>query len=245
MMKMGEGSLYNALRDVLKKKDFPITAVHRFLASASAAMHPAKDPENDSDIKYPLIITTNYDDVMERAFDAVGVPYDLVFYAALGPEMGKFLHRAPGEAPRPLSNANKYQVIIDGQECMLLAHRPVILKIHGAIDREGRDRDSFVITEDDYIEYLTLPELTSLLPVPLPERLHGCHFLFLGYSLADWNMRAFLHRIRKDRTKSWNSWAVEIEDRPIDRDVWKNRGVEMVVSSLEDYFADLEELFIR
>ena len=137
---------------------------------------------------------------------------------------------------------NGYRVMIDGQECSLLDHRPVILKIHGAIDREGHKRDSFVITEDDYIEYLTLPELTSLLPMPLPERLSRCHFLFLGYALADWNMRAFLHRIWKRRTTSYPSWAVEFKNRPIDRKVWQKRDVEMIVSSLEDYFADLEEL---
>ena len=245
VMTMGVARLYSALRDVLKKKDFPITAVHRFLASVPRVMREAKNKADDPDITYPLIITTNYDNVMERAFDAVGEPYDLVFYAALDPDKGKFLHRAPGEAPRPLTNANSYQVTIDGRECMLLAQRPVILKIHGAIDPEGLRRDSFVITEDDYIEYLTLPELTSLLPVPLPDRLNRCHFLFLGYALADWNMRAFLHRIWKQRTQSYRSWAVEIENRPIDREVWEKRDVGMVVSSLEDYFADLEELFIR
>ena len=115
-------------------------------------------------------------------------------------------------------------------------------KIHGAVDRQVPGRDSYVITEDDYIDYLTLPELTTLLPLPLPEWLNRCHFLFLGYSLTDWNMRAFLRRIWKDSPLTWNSWAVEIKEKPVDQKFWSKRNVEIVVASLENYFSDLEEL---
>jgi hypothetical protein len=110
------------------------------------------------------------------------------------------------------------------------------------VDRADNKRDSYVITEDDYIDYLTLPELTTLLPVPLPEWLNRCHFLFLGYSLSDWNMRAFLRRIWKDSALTWNSWAVEVKDKPIDQKFWSKRNVETITASLEDYFADLDEL---
>jgi hypothetical protein len=238
----GTGPLYEDLRRVLVKGDFPISAVHRFLAGLPAARRATGITPSDPESAYPLIITTNYDDVMERAFDALGEPYDLVFYAAQGEDKGKFLHRAPGADARPIPKPNSYRFKVDGGTCMLLERRPVILKIHGAIDRQVPDRDSYVITEDDYIDYLTLPALTTLLPLPLPERLNRCHFLFLGYSLADWNMRAFFRRIWKDKKLTWKSWAVEIRDRPIDQMFWNERNVDVVVSSLEDYFADQEEL---
>ena len=238
----GTGPLYQELRRLLVKIEYPITAVHRFLAGLPASIRATGTLPSYPETAYPLIITTNYDDVMEHAFDAAGEPFDLVFYAAQGPDRGKFLHRAPGESPHPVAKPNKYRVKVDGRDCLLLERRPVVLKIHGAVDRQSPGRDSYVITEDDYIDYLTLPDLTTLLPLPLPEWLNRCHFLFLGYSLADWNMRAFFRRIWKDKELTWNSWAVEIREKPLDQKFWSKRNVEVVVSSLEDYFADQDEL---
>ncbi len=238
----GTGPLYQELRRVLVRMEYPVTTVHRFLAGLPAAMRASGSPPRYPESAYPLIITTNYDDVMEHALGAAEEPFDLVYYAAQGADKGKFLHRAPGEEPRAIGKPNKYRVKIDGRECLLLEKRPVMLKIHGAMDRQAPARDSYVITEDDYIDYLTLPELTTLLPLPLPEWLNRCHFLFLGYSLTDWNMRAFLRRIWKDSPLTWNSWAIEIREKPVDKMFWSKRNVEIVVASLEDYFADLEAL---
>ena len=78
-----------------------------------------------------------------------------------------------------------------------LDDRSVILKIHGAVDRSSPDGedDSFVITEDHYIDYLTRTDLANLVPITLAAKLRRSHFLFLGYSLRDWNLRVILHRI--------------------------------------------------
>ncbi len=238
----GTGPLYEDLRRVLVRGDFPITAAHRFLAGLPAAIRAEAMKADDPETVHPLFITTNYDDVMERAFEAVGEPYDLVFYWTQGKETERFRHRPPGGEARAILKPNDYRIEVDGRECMLLARRPVILKIHGAIDRQVPERDSYVITEDDYIDYLTLPPLKTLLPVPLPERLGHCHFLFLGYSMTDWNMRAFFRRIWKDAKLTYKSWAVEFQDKPIDQMFWRDRNVEVIVSSLEDYFADQAEL---
>ena len=43
----------------------------------------------------------------------------------------------------------------------------MILKIHGAIDRLRPERDSYVITEDNYIDYLTRTDVSTLMPVTL------------------------------------------------------------------------------
>jgi hypothetical protein len=238
----GTGPLYQELRRLVKG-DFPVTPVHRFLAGLPAVMRASAAPPGYPESAFPLVITTNYDEVMERAFEAAGEAYDLVYYAAQGPDKGKFLHRAPGDdEPRPVNRPNKYKVKVDGRDRLLLECRPVVLKIHGAVDRRDADRDSYVVTEDDYIDYLTLPELTTLLPLPLPEWLNRCHFLFLGYSLTDWNMRAFLRRIWKDSALTWNSWAVDIKEKPVEQKFWAKRNVEIVVAGLEPYFADLAEL---
>lgn len=237
----GTGPLYEELRRLFLA-EYPRTVVHKFLARLPGVMRSKQYPTGYPESAYPLVITTNYDDVLERALDEVQEPYDLIYYAAQGDDKGKFLHRPPGGEPRPIMRPNRYRIKHDGRECLLLEHRPVILKIHGAVDRTTGGRDSYVITEDDYIDYLTLPDLKTLLPLPLPEWLNRCHFLFLGYSLGDWNMRAFLRRLWKDSPLTWNSWAIEIKERQIEKTIWSKRNVAIVTANMEHYVADLDEL---
>ena len=71
----------------------------------------------------------------------------------------------------------------------------MILKIHGAVDRTIPRRDSYVITEDHYIDYLTRTDISSHCPGDARGEVRDSHFLFLGYSLRDWNLRVILHRI--------------------------------------------------
>ena len=129
---------------------------------------------------------------------------------------------------------------MDGHDRLLLEIRPVILKIHGAVDRQVPGRDSYVITEDDFIDYLTMPELTTLLPIPLPERLNRCHFLFLGFSLTEWTARAFLRRIWRNSPPTWNSWAIQFNVSLPEARIWSRRHVEYINMNPEDYVTELD-----
>jgi hypothetical protein len=71
------------------------------------------------------------------------------------------------------------------------------------------DGDSYVITEDHYIDYLTRTELEHLLPATILPTIRKSHFLFLGYGLRDWNMRVILHRIAGDQQLTYKSWAIQ------------------------------------
>ena len=108
-----------------------------------------------------------------------------------------------------------------------LERRPVILKIHGEVDRApGRMSESFVVSEDDHIAYLAETGLGGVLPVTLAARLRRSHFLFLGYGLLDWSLRVFLHRLWSDGQVDYRSWAVQPAAGPVEREFWKKRGVE-------------------
>jgi hypothetical protein len=48
--------------------------------------------------RYQLIMTTNYDDLLERAFDEGRQDYDLVWYQAQGLDKGRFRHKGPERA---------------------------------------------------------------------------------------------------------------------------------------------------
>ena len=93
----------------------------------------------------------------------------------------------------------------------------MILKLHGFVDRGAEDDDnddSYVITEDDYIEYLARMDLDNLLPVKVLDRMRNCHFLFLGYGLSDWNLRALLHRLSSERRRKRAWWAIQRSSEP-------------------------------
>ena len=49
-----------------------------------------------------VILTTNYDDALERAFDAVDEPYDLITYVVASPKehKGRFMHWPPSHDGR-------------------------------------------------------------------------------------------------------------------------------------------------
>jgi len=90
-----------------------------------------------------------------------------------------------------------------------LEERTVILKIHGAVDRADASGDSYVITEDDYIDYLARANVAKLVPAHLMARMRTSHFLFLGYGMRDWNLRVILHHIWSEQTRQFASWAIE------------------------------------
>jgi len=227
----GTGPLYAQLREVFEPEYAP-TAVHEYLAALPQALR-----RSDADApQHQVVVTTNYDDVLERAFDAAGEPYEVFTYIAAGPDVGKFLHYPAGGGEAILVEvANTY---LAGD----LSEVSAIVKLHGALDRRDEARDSFVIREDDYIGYLAGEKLSMLLPSPLAAKLSRCHFLFLGYSLRDWNLRVILHRIWGAQLHGWNSWAVQLDPPALDEKFWEQRKVELIDLELEQYIDRLAAL---
>lgn len=225
---LGTGPLYEELRKLFDA-NYPTTCLHQFFASLPSLLRDKKYSPS-----YQLIVTTNYDDVLERAFQQAGEPFDVVVYVAEGEARGKFWHFPPKGRPVLVEKPNKYLGLS-------LEDRTVILKIHGAVNRADPERDSYVITEDHYIDYLTRTDISGLLPMTLTAKLKHSHFLFLGYSLRDWNLRVILHRIWGEQKLSYKSWAIQCEPSEIDQRFWVERGVEMIDARLEEYVPILEQ----
>jgi hypothetical protein len=227
----GSGPLYEILHELFDA-DYPPTTLHTFLADI-----PKIRRDHGLPPRHQLIVTTNYDDAMERAFDAAGEEYDLVSYCADGEFQGKFVHWPTGEdEARLIERPNEYAEIS-------LEERSVILKIHGLVDRKtlGWDFDSYVITEDHYIDYLARYELSNLIPVTLAAKLKKSHFLFLGYAMRDFNLKVILRRMWGEQKLSYKSWAVQINPSPLDQEIARTRGVDIVDVRLEEYVTELRE----
>ncbi|MDL1896352.1 hypothetical protein FBQ82_08775 [Anaerolineae bacterium CFX7] len=234
-VKSGIGPLYDELRKIYKT-DYPPTALHQFFAALPARMRQrGLTPQL-------MIVTTNYDDALVRAFRAAHEPVDLVTYVAEGDARGKFIHIAPDGKTRPIDKPNKYLGLnID--------ERTTILKIHGVVDRQNRARDSYVITEDHYIDYLAHKDIAQQLPAQLLEKMSWNHFLFLGYSLRDWNLRVILHRIWGEQKFKYKAWTVSDTALPgekpqaLEQEFWRLRDVDLVKMPLDDYIEALQTYF--
>ena len=224
----GPGPLYDELHDRFASRAAP-TAVHRFFAALPPLLH-------EHGVPHQLIVTTSYDLSLERAFVEAGEEFDVVAYIAAGRDRGKFCHVSSAGDARVIDEPNTYAKELS------LERRTVILRLHGQVDpNPDREWESFVVTEDDYIDYLAHAELTSVVPVSLVAKLRRSHFLFLGYVLRDWNLRVVLNRLWGDQSVSYRSWAVQSEPAPVEEAFWRQRDVALVGMTPEAYVDAIAE----
>ncbi|MFN0073879.1 MAG: SIR2 family NAD-dependent protein deacylase [Chloroflexota bacterium] len=215
--------LRERLRDVFNRDCQPGT-IHTYLAR-TAAIHPL------------LIVTTNYDDLTERAFEAAKQPYDLVVHPTDNEDWREFvLWWKHGAAAPEHVLPNMLHIDLDSTT--------VIYKMHGTMDRRQMEFDSYVITEDDYVEFLTRMVTGTAVPMQFMRHFRERHFLFLGYGLQDWNWRVVLKHLRTQSTRvhgdatqssgasrreepGRRSWAIQFRPSDLEKELWDRRDVKI------------------
>jgi DNA-binding SARP family transcriptional activator len=222
----GIGPLYDELH-ALFARDFDPRPVDRALARVAGLLREHGGP-------HQLIVTTNFDTALERAFEEAGEDFDVVTYVALGRNRGKFLHIGADGGATVVDVPNAYGGLS-------LEKRTVILKIHGGIDRHPeRQWESFVVSEDDHIDHLAQAEISVVVPVEIAARLRRSHFLFLGYPLQAWSLRVFLHRVWGRERVGYRSWAIGDTLSALEQELWRERGIESFDLRLDEYLETLE-----
>jgi DNA-binding SARP family transcriptional activator len=218
----GEGPLYDELHALLES-GVPPGAVHRFFAALPPLLR-------ERGIAHQLLVTTGYDLALEQALLAADEEFDVVSYVAAGRHRGRFFHRDPDGSTHVIDLPNLYATELS------LDRRTIILKLHGGFDASAaREQESFVVTEDDYISYLARNDVGSAVPVGLAARLRRSHFLFLGYGMREWGLRLVLDRISNGEPLAYRSWAVIPEARPLERQFWQSRDVDLLEQPLDEY----------
>jgi DNA-binding SARP family transcriptional activator/class 3 adenylate cyclase len=220
-LKQGLGRLYDELHEELVRER-TVSRVHEFAAELPKLLRSAGATN-------PLLLTTHYDLTLERALTTAGERFDVVAYVASGRDRGKFVHVDPDGGSTLVEVPNTYAALS-------LDERPIVVKLYGQVDESpARERESFVVCEDDYIGYLAQSEIANLVPVTIAAKLRRSHFLFLGYALQEWHLRVFLHRVWGHEQVAYRSWAVEPVSDPIERELWRQRGVDTIDAALGDY----------
>jgi DNA-binding SARP family transcriptional activator len=223
-MTSGVGPLYDELHAALAS-DFEPGEVQRGLARLPALLRARDAP-------MPVVVSTTYDRALERAFADEGEELDVVSYLAVGRDRGKFVHVAASGETRVIDLPNSYADLP-------LGARPILVKVHGGVALDERLPESFVVSEDDYIETLSPGDAGGALPVTLAAKLRHSHFVFLGYGVLAWNLRVFLHRVFGEESPAYRSWAVQPRPRTAERSFWRHRGIDLHDAPLEAYVSGL------
>lgn len=186
-----------------------------------------------------LIVQTNYDMLLEQAFLEAEKPFDLVVYSADRKEFANAVLLWRHGEERPEAVDPKY-LDIDPTKTS------VLFKMHGTVGRERADWDSFVITEDDYIEFLSRMTTNTAVPPIFFDHFATRSFLFLGYGLRDWNLRVVLKNLQKHFTLRSDpdsevprSWAIQLQPSEVERALWAHRNVEIYNVDLDTFVEKL------
>ena len=218
----GSGPLHDELHALLADSP-PPTGLHRFFAALPPLLR-------ERGVPHQLLVTTSFDLALEQAFLDAGETFDVVYYVATGRDRGRFCHVEPDGVSHVIDVPNTYATELS------LERRTVILKLHGGVDATpARALESFVVTEDDYIDYLAYSDVGGAVPVSLAAKLRRSHFLFLGYGMRDWNLRLVLGRVWGADRVAYRSWAVQPDARPLERQFWRARDIDLLDVALDEY----------
>jgi len=174
-------------------------------------------------LPFPLIITTNYDRLLERAFEAEQRP--------------KLTLSQPIEG-FAAEDVDDWQRKLAGDE-------RVIYKLHGSFDDP---QPNLVISEDDYIAFLGIAADEKLgVPRQIKARIQDSVLLFLGYGLEDWDVRTIYNLlIEKAPRRSRNlSFAIQRQPSPFWVRFWEKKDVVIYDVDLSDFAEQLETEYAR
>jgi hypothetical protein len=179
---------------------------------------------------FPIVITTNYDQLYEKALKQIQQP------------------PAPG-TPVPESEPDFYKSIyspkstVRTNDCPAVpsSKSPYLLKIHGDLDQD----DSIVITDEDYIQFvLRMGDKHPYHPVGKNTLYYLTKWptLFIGYRLNDYNLRLLIKtlRWRMDPAQIPASYSVDMKpDVLIRAAMEKQQYVSFIEKNLWDFVPDL------
>jgi hypothetical protein len=165
-------------------------------------------------MNFNLILTTNYDNLYEDALEGLAAPKSIKNKGVYKPNKSNLI-------PQPTVDFSANEVSGDA---------PFIYKIHGDIkdvySPDGRyhsEKDSIVITDEDYIHFiLKMGEKDTLGKKnynPIPSSFttaladpDDITILFIGYSLMDYNLRLLFKSTmwKKDVQSQLRKWSVDL-----------------------------------
>ena len=193
-----------------------------------------------------LIVTTNYDDLMEQAFRDEGQAAPLVVVQPVDGFDAKEQRRWTRELSA-LATVDVHPR--DEQEAAIL------YKIHGSFGDGGREekggrkgRAPLIVTEQDYIDFLSLAGTDGKgVPRQISAMMQDSTLLFLGYGLEDWDFRTIYKALIESLPPRDQhvSYAIQKDPSPFWEAMWLKKGVTIYDVDLYDFAGELTERMKR
>lgn len=180
-----------------------------------------------------IILTTNYDHYMERAFALNRIPYISVSHIT-NPNHAEHMQLS-------IVDENRTNTVMPSEtfDRTQYSDKSIIYKIHGNLPEPSLlDQDMVVLTETDYYNFAAIH--MRQVPKSIVARLKHMDVLYLGYSLMDWNFRLFLYtvmsaddkKILSNSTRTAN-WAISRSFDWFEKIFWKKFDVNTYDEELE------------
>jgi hypothetical protein len=194
---------------------------HQLVDAVTSAVQADRQPSpmlrGLAELGFPVVITTNYDQLFEKALAAAG------------------------KQPRVAVYTPNLETMPDYRDPT--SQSPIVFKIHGDISRP----ETIVVTDEDYIQFvLRMSNKDPYDPVPLSLKFYltGWTTLFLGYSLLDYNLRLLFKTLRwkLDSANLPDMYAVDYHPDPLIFDVWDNQR-RYVTFIAQDVWAFVPKLY--
>src|ERR1700693_4322494 len=216
----GREDLYAEIRKLFARTSLPPRDTHELFASwRNFRTHTGKS------VAFPMVITTNYDDVLECRLADAGIPYHLLSYQADGPHRGLFYHRSPDNGLRIIERPRNIRQFSDAF---------LVVKLNGGFDRERRIPESYATTRLDYWDLAA--RIPGVLPCAVQEKLSTNPLLFLGHGLTVPDIESLVRFAHRDHPGP-RSWAVVLKNDGIE--YWQQCGVEILNKRVRDYVTQL------
>ena len=218
----GRDCLYAEIRKLFTRAALTSQDTHEFFAAWREFKTHTGEP-----LPFPMIITTNYDDILERRLADAGLPYHLFSYQSDGPHRRLFFHRDPNDGLRIIERPRNIRTLSDGF---------ILVKINGGIDRQRRIRESYVTTRLDYWDLAV--HIPDVLPALIQEKLLATQLLFIGHGLAAADVESLVRFAHKHHPGQ-RSWAVVFKNEGIE--YWRQCGLEIINQPVNPYVIELGE----
>ncbi len=198
-------------------------------------------------LPFKLIVSTNYDRLMERALALEGKEEGKDFMTIVQPTGGWDLRADPSLMDK-FNQWSQFKGLL-------------LYKIHGSFrgkatrsapadaDGESNTKCPLIITEEDYIEFMTAMGHDDHERVGIPQcvrsRMQRQMFLFLGYGLEDWDIRA-LYKGMFDSLDTFNrrdSFAIQRNPKPLWQSFWNKRNVLVRNFDLYQFAEELHQAY--
>lgn len=223
----GSSGLWNELEGAIQTEKS--TSLYRLLAKTNAPL---------------VLISSAYDDQLERCFQEVGKPY--VELSSIVNSNGEY---DIGHVVVSYSDQAKPDHPYLAEELPALklnANYSIIYKLRGscsALNNSELKRDALTVTESDYFKFARYAE--KIIPSYLTSLLRGRGFLFVGFSPDSWEQRLMVNALlskRNSTNASDECYTVGVSHDPLEAAYWQKQKVQHYDVNLPELDEHLAEV---